>query len=161
MDPLQVALTIGGALIGASSLLVASVALGARWEGRGEADRELAEAKRYDLAVSRDPRVVEAAALRATLDAYRSADSAVRKELEGAEQTVRRSEKEAVAREKRVQAHFEKLGDTERAVDRLLRLNRPGGVRAALRGARRGAARPFRNAPAPGPKRETGRGART
>ncbi|NKY82085.1 hypothetical protein HGB46_26390, partial [Nocardiopsis dassonvillei] len=42
---------------------------------------------------------------RATLDAYRSADSAVRKELEGAEQTVRRSEKEAVAREKRVQAH--------------------------------------------------------
>ncbi|MDE3723166.1 hypothetical protein PWG71_17375 [Nocardiopsis sp. N85] len=160
MDPLQVALTLGSAFIGATSLLVASVALGARWEGRGESDGKLAQAKRYDLAVSQHPSVLEATALRAALDAYRAADTTVRKDLEAAAQTVSRAENEAAEREKRVQAHFETLGDAERAVDRLLRLNRPQGVRGALRSARRAAAPMLRRGGAPTSKRESGKGAR-
>ncbi|WP_233570889.1 hypothetical protein [Nocardiopsis sp. Huas11] len=161
MDPLQVALTLGSAFIGATSLLVASVALGARWEGRDEADLMLAEAKRYDLAVSQDPRVVEAEALRAALDAYASADRPVQKALESADQRVGQSENEADAREKRVQANFEKLRDTEQGVDQLLRLNRPAGVRGALREAGRGLAQPFRSRHAPEPTRRPVRGARS
>ncbi|WAE73917.1 hypothetical protein OUQ99_01960 [Streptomonospora nanhaiensis] len=152
-------MTIGSAFIGATGLLIASVALGARWEGRGEADQQLAEAKRYDLAVSQDPRVVEATALQAALDAYRSADIPVSKELDAAAQGVSRSENEAATREKRVQAHYEKLGDAERAVGRLVLLDRPGGVRGALRSVRRGVARPFRGGQRLAPPKTAGRGA--
>jgi hypothetical protein len=156
-----VALTLGSAFIGATSLLVASVALGARWEGRDVADRELAEAKDYELAVSRHPAVVEAETLQATLNAYSSADRPVQKALESADQRVGQAETEADAREKRVQANFEKLKDAEQGVDQLLRLNRPAGVRGALRRAGRRLARPLRSARVPEPTRRAARGART
>lgn len=75
MEPLQIVLTLVSAFIGPTSLLVAPVALGARWEGRSESDRKLAEAERYESPISQHPSVLEATALRTSLDAFRAAEA--------------------------------------------------------------------------------------
>jgi hypothetical protein len=157
---LQLILSLGSAFISAVSVFIASVALGARWEGRTESDRRLTEAKLRQLEVARDPNVVEAAVHRAFLEAYRSEDTPVRKALQEAEQVVSRAENEVAARKLRNKGHHEKAGDFERHVDELLRLNQPKGFRGAFERARHGATRTFRRQPPSGSARGV-RGART
>jgi hypothetical protein len=152
--------SLAGAFIGATSVLVASVALGARWEG-SESVRRLAEAKREALAELRHPVSVRAAFLRACLATIQAVDTPVRKRLEAVEQLVSRAENQAEFRKTRNKAHHELLGDFERDIDTLLRLNQPKGVRGALKRAREGAARPFRRDHAPDSTRRPSRGTRT
>ncbi|MFI6575567.1 hypothetical protein ACIBFB_07180 [Nocardiopsis sp. NPDC050513] len=160
MDPLQLVMTLGSAFISATSVLVASVALGARWEGRSESDRELADAKAYEMRVMRDPRVTEVRYLEALLSAYDSAHKPVDKDLERRTQLVSRAESEAQTRARFVQTYLETLRDYEQVSGRVLDHDRTRGVRGVLRSARRGLTRPFRGERAPGPATRSGKGVR-
>ncbi len=149
LDPLQVALSLGAAFVSTCGVLIAATALGARWFGRPEADREMADAQRYRLDVLQHPDVVEYTALNAVANAYRANDRYYQKELDKRGQLADQARDEVDARSTLVRGYGEALNDAEAAAARLLPLiDRPRGVRGALRrvlrGVRRSSARPGR-----------------
>ncbi|MFW5418697.1 hypothetical protein J0910_18960 [Nocardiopsis sp. CNT-189] len=119
-------LAVTGAFVSAFGIVVGATALGARWLGRADAERELAEAKKYAIAVDRDPRVVEYRTLRATTAAYRGADRPVAEAARRGSEMVDGAADAAAARSRSVQVYGERLDDAERAAARLPdRLDRP------------------------------------
>ena len=121
-----------GAFTSVFALVVGATALGARWLGRADAERELADAKKYALAVDADPKVVEYRTLQATTAAYRSADRPVAEWVRRISELVSAASDKAAALARTVQRYGERLNDAERVAANLPgRLERPRGPFAA------------------------------